>query len=387
MKKSKMILILLAVVFILAGTAMVAGAYISLVNDATSQIAALEFHEETHTITEPFTKLNIHTINSSIEILPSSDGVCRIVCDDSEKLYHSFSVTESVQGVQLNINQRDDWQWYEMLDDLYRQDDIALRIYLPEAEYVLVHAYSASGDITIAPDFRFQTVNTYTASGNTKLTDLHAEHLTVHSVSGDMALRSIDVKEDVFVDNVSGFTRLEHITAVNITTSASSGNTALEYITSNQLRSQSVSGQMIVYFSNLSNTSYFETGSGSIEIVDSECGEQTVEAVSGSVTLQNVRGASLNARSSSGNISVWEGMYSGNVLCHTISGFVRFTGLDGENLEFNTSSGDVSGNLLSAKNFITETTSGYAVVPPSDRTAGTCHICTISGNINIAIEP
>ena len=104
MKKSKVILIIISLVCILIGAAMVTGAYFSLVNDASGQLAALEFQEKTHTVTEPFTKLNIRTVNSSIEILPSSDGTCRIVCDDNEKLYHDFSVTESPQGIQLTTS-------------------------------------------------------------------------------------------------------------------------------------------------------------------------------------------------------------------------------------------------------------------------------------------
>ena len=76
MKKSKVILIIISLVCILIGAAMVTGAYFSLVNDASGQLAALEFQEKTHAITEPFTKLNIRTVNSSIEILPSSDEYC-----------------------------------------------------------------------------------------------------------------------------------------------------------------------------------------------------------------------------------------------------------------------------------------------------------------------
>ena len=366
---------------------MITGAYFSLAKDASEQITGAQFQEKTHTVTEPFTKLNIHTINSSIEILPSTDGVCRIVCDDNEKLYHDFSVTESPQGTQLNINQRDDWQWYEMLYGLYRVDELKVQVYLPEAEYALLHANSANGDITIAPDLRFQTVSTYTAGGNTKITGLQAGHLTAHTVSGDLILRNLEAAEDAFLESISGFMQIENLKATNVTTHSSSGGAALEKVSSDYLRATSVSGEIRVMDSVFRNTSYFETGSGSVEIVDSDCGEQNLQTVSGSITLQNVSGSSLNARTGSGAITLLEALYRDSVLCHTTSGEIRFVGLDAEMLEFSTTSGDVSGNLLSGKNFITETTSGYVAVPPSDESAGTCHIRTGSGNISIAIEP
>ena len=387
MKKSKVILIIISLVCILIGAAMITGAYFSLAKDASAQITGAQFQEKTHTVSEPFTKLNIRTINSSIEILPSTDGVCRIVCDDNEKLYHDFSVTESPQGTQLNVNQRDDWQWYEMLYGLYRVEDIRLRVYLPEREYVLLHADSVSGDITVSPDFCFETVNTHTSSGNTKLTGLKTNYLTVGTVSGDLILRNLEAAEDAFLESISGFMQIENLKATNVTTHSSSGGAALEKVSSDYLRATSVSGEIRVMDSVFRNTSYFETGSGSVEIVDSDCGEQNLQTVSGSITLQNVSGSSLNARTGSGAITLLEALYRDSVLCHTTSGETRFVGLDAEMLEFSTTSGDVSGNLLSGKNFITETTSGYVAVPPSDESAGTCHIRTGSGNISIAIEP
>ena len=387
MKKSKVILIIISLVCILIGAAMVTGAYFSLVNDASGQLAALEFQEKTHTVTEPFTKLNIRTVNSSIEILPSSDGTCRIVCDDNEKLYHDFSVTESPQGIQLNINQRDDWQWYEMLDGLYRVDELKLQVYLPETEYDLLHANSASGDITIAPDFRCRTVSTYTAGGNTKITDLQTGHLTANTVSGDLILRNIEAAEDAFLESISGFMQIENLNATNVTTHSSSGGAALENVSSDFLHTSSVSGDIRVFNGSFRDYSYFETGSGHIEIVSSECGDQTTRTVSGNVSLQNVSGTCLSINTSSGEIIISDALYSENVLCHTGSGAILFTGLDAANLEFLSTSGGVSGNLLSPKNFITETVSGFVNVPRSDESNGTCHVSTVSGNISIAIEP
>lgn len=386
MKKGKMIMIILAVVFIITGGSMMAGAYLSMSKDASSQTAAMEFVENTHTVTDDFTTIRISTINSSIELLPSPDGVCRIVCNDSEKLYHKFSVNEFEMGAQLNIDQCDDWEWYEMLYGLYRADDLTLRIYLPKAEYTLVHLDSSSGDITIAPDFKFGTLSTNAGSGNTVLRNLFATHLTAQSSSGDISLCNVEAESDVFAETISGFTRIENLSALNLTVASSSGSTSLERITSDYLRATSNSGNIMVFDGSFHDTSHFENSSGSIEIMDSDCGDQTVQVSSGSVTLQNVTGSSLNVSTSSGDISLWDTLCSGNALCHTVSGEIMFTGLDAKNLEFITSSGDVSGNLLSGKKFITETSSGYVQVPPSDESAGTCHIQTVSGNISIAIK-
>ena len=387
MKKAKLILIIVSVVCIVLGAAIAAGAYLSLANGASDQLAAIKFVETTHIIEEPFTKLNIRTVNSSIEILPSPDGVCRIVCDDNEKLYHNVSVTESVQGVQLNINQQDDWQWYEMLYGLYRTEDIRLRIYLPESEYELLHAASTDGDITVAPDFQFQTVYTHASSGNTMLTALKADYLTADTVSGDLVLRNIEAEVDIYAQNASGFIQAEYVTAPNITVSSSSGGTVLDHVSADYLHTYAVAGEIRVLNGSFRDSSYFETGSGYIEIADSECGENVMQTVSGSVTLQNVSGISLNISTTSGEILIEDALYSENVFCYTDSGAILFRGLDAANLEFHSTSGGVAGNLLSPKVFFIETTSGFVNVPRSDEGSGICIITTVSGNIDITVEP
>lgn len=387
MRKHKKILLIVSIVAVFTGVCMMLGAYLTLQRNADNAVAGLEFEEKTLNITDPITSIHISTINSSIELLPSPDGIFRIVCDDSEKLYHQVSVTKPASGAQLNIHQRNDWPWYEMLYGLFRKDNLSLQVYLPESEYVLLHADSSSGDITVAPDFRFQTVYTYTASGNTRMTALSAENLNVCSVSGDLILHKIEAAQDVYLESISGFMQIEALTATNITAHGSRGSTVLQDVSSGTLRAAAVSGDIHILGGRFSDSSCFETGSGSIEIVDSSCGEQALQTVSGAATLQNVSGSSLNAGTSSGTVLIEKALYSGGLLCRSTSGEIMLAGTDAGALELFSSSGDISGNLLSSKNFITETSSGYVDIPRSDETAGTCHISTVSGNINIAITP
>ena len=385
MKKSKKILLAASVVSIFIGVSMILGAWRALCHNAADAVAGLEFEEKHLIITDSFTNIHISSGNSSIELLPSSDGVCHIVCQDSEKLYYQISVTESVSGSQLNINQVDGRQWYEMPYGLFQEYNLSLQVYLPEAEYALLHTDSGSGDITIAPDFCFQTAYLNTTSGNTALTALHSNYLTVSSSSGDLILRSVEASEDINLETTSGFIQAVNLTAANVTTASSSGTTVLECVSSDYLRATAVSGDVHVREGNFMDTSYFESSNGNIEIVGSECGEQTAQTISGKVTLQNVGGKSLNAGTSSGAILIENSCYSGNLLCRTTSGEIMFTGADAGTLELMSSSGDISGDLLSSKNFIAETSSGFVSIPPSHEESGTCHVSTVSGNISITI--
>ena len=387
MKKHIKILLAVSVISIFVGVSMMLGTYLALRENADDTMAGLKFEEKHLTVTDLISHIHISTINASIELLPSDDDICHIVLQDHEKLFHQVSVTSSASGTQLNIHQQRNWQWYEMLYGLLQREDLSLRIYLPESEYLLLHADSESGDITVAPDFRFQTVYTHTADGNTKMTALSADNLTVSSLSGDLILRDVDAGQDAFLESISGFKQIENLTAANVTCNTSGGGTMLQNISANTLRASAASGAIHVLGGNFSDSSYLETVSGSIEIVDSGCGEQSLQTASGSVTLQNVSGSSLNAGSSSGAILIEDAYYSGNLLSRSTSGEILLAGVDAGTLELFSSSGDISGNLLSPKNFIAETSSGHMSIPPSDEKSGICQISTTSGNIDIVIAP
>jgi DUF4097 and DUF4098 domain-containing protein YvlB len=59
--------------------------------------------------------------------------------------------------------------------------------------------------------------------------------------------------------------------------------------------------------------------------------------------------------------------------------------VDAETLILKATSGDVEGTLLSAKKFVTDTTSGEIRVPKSDESAGICEIKTVSGDVQIRV--
>lgn len=387
MKKCKKILLIVSVICILAGCVMMASAWFSLLDMESDEIATMQFEEKTHTITDAFSQINISTVNSSIKILPSTDGSCRVICDDNEKLYHEVSVQKVEDGSVLYINQCDEWEWYEALGGLHWEEDPVLTVYLPETEYEILHAASGSGDITVAPDFSFRTLYTRAISGNTSLSEIKAGFMTVYSSSGDIAARTVQVENDAYLENVSGFTQVEDLTSSALTVVSSSGDTVMENISSGRLGISSISGYITLLRGHFSDSTHFEASSGQIVIVDSLCGDQTLHTVSGNVTLQSVQTTAMELGSSSGTLALWDVTCSKNAHYQTVSGEIMFSGLDAENLDFVTSSGDVSGDLLSSKNFITETASGYIEVPPSVEDAGTCYVNTASGNINIVIKP
>lgn len=386
MKKYKKILLIVSAVCILVGFGMMTGAWFSLQSKDPDEISIMQFTEKSHSITDQFTRIEINTLNSSVEILPSKDGTCHIVCDDNEKLYHEVSVKESDQGTTLHITQHDEWEWYETIGGMYWNRDPVVTVYLPETEYSFFDIVSAGGDVTVTPGFQVQSAFFRTTSGNIVLSEIYANQLGVYSTSGDIGVRSIRVELEVYLENVSGFTQVEDLTSTDLTLATTSGDIILNAAVAEYMSVSAISGNVTLSSCKFSSTASINNISGFVEIIDSVCGEQTIHSTSGELRLRNVQTNMLELSSISGHIELWDVISKGNVYLQTDSGEVLFSGTDAAQFEIITSSGCVSGTLLTPKNFITETTSGYVEIPPSDENAGICYIRTVSGDINIALQ-
>ena len=76
---------------------------------------------------------------------------------------------------------------------------------------------------------------------------------------------------------------------------------------------------------------------------------------------------------------------SGRIDLERSTGEVFFDGCDASEIKVKTSTGDVTGTLLSSKVFITHSSTGRIAVPDSI-TGGRCEITTSTGAIEIAIK-
>ena len=76
---------------------------------------------------------------------------------------------------------------------------------------------------------------------------------------------------------------------------------------------------------------------------------------------------------------------SGNYNIKRSTGKMNFTDCDANELYIKTSTGDIKGNLLTNKIFITESDTGKINVPKSTK-GGICEISTDTGDIMIEIK-
>lgn len=302
MKKSKKILITVAVILIAVGIICgFCGIYSLGFN--FNEISTSDFVTHTYTVEDDFTNIIIEDAESNINFYKSNDDKCRVLCDEREKVTHTV-VNENNT---LTVRVKDERNWFERINIGFFIADMRVSVYLPKNKYDSLNAASMSGDIDVANEFTF-------------------DNAKVGSISGDVSVKA-DVKQELNISSTSGDVIINNISAT-------------------------------------------------------EC--INASSVSGEIDLSNVKGKEIFANTISGGVMLTDTVASQKLKANSTSGEINLKRCDAKNIVLDTVSGEISGTLLSNKQFITETTSGTVNVPQSVSNEE-CRITTVSGDIYIEI--
>ena len=228
------------------------------------------------------------------------------------------------------------------------------RVESTESDHILTEVHVKNGTLTITrkddhPWYQrigFWWTGGESAQVNVYLPESAYDDLLIYTVSGD-----IHIPDDFAFETMEA-----HSTSGDITTQAG---------VSDGLDVQTVSGDIAA---------------------SSVAGPVSAETTSGQIVLEGVSAEALTATTISGDIRLNGVTADGQAVLTTTSGDIRLADFDADSMEVSTISGNVTGTLLTAKNFQTNTTSGSITVPPSDRAAGSCDIKTTSGDVSLTIK-
>lgn len=125
---------------------------------------------------------------------------------------------------------------------------------------------------------------------------------------------------------------------------------------------------------------------GDISLSCLNAGELDITASTGDidVTSAKVKGT-VSVKSSTGDITLTDTVAEKKFQIESSTGDVGFKGCDAADIKVKTSTGDVTGTLLSDKIFVTDTSTGDVKVPQTS-SGGRCEISTSTGDILIQIK-
>lgn len=277
---------------------------------------------EIYTPEGEFNRAVIATSYDDIMIMPAPDGNLRVEAYEGEKDGYTVSVENGV----LKIEQQDKRRWYDFVNISFSAKSYGICIYLPESVYKKLSVVTASGDIDINGISSDSLIIT-TASGDILAGGLSGEDIKLVTSSGDMEISNIKYA-----------------------------------------------------------ISFMKTTSGELELVSVEGSEMELYSTSGEMDIKNITADNLKMKTTSGDINAENTVILKATSVISTSGCCEFENSDSGEYEFKTVSGDIECELLTAKKFETDTTSGSVKVPFSDKDAGLFKAETTSGNIYVEYE-
>ena len=231
----------------------------------------------------------------------------------------------SVQAHKLTVKTVDERKWYDRIFD-FSKDKIT--IYLPQIEYANLSIETDTGDVVLPENFKF-------------------ENIDVNGSTGDVTIQSSAV-EQINVNVSTGDIQLKQITAKSMTLSVSTGDIFLQSVA-------------------IVNTLTVKSSTGDARLIDLTCNAFSFDGSTGKVELKNVVATqSFNINNKTGNVT--------------------FESCDAGEISVTTSTGDITGSLLSEKIFIVDSGTGRIDIPRTI-TGGKCELTASTGNIIIQIQP
>ena len=286
-----------------------------------SKLGASKFVTNTHEIDSRFDSLSIDTDTADIYILPSTDGACRVEAYEMENAKHSVSVKDGTLFVEIN----DERAWYEELN--FNTDSPKITVYMPFTELDALVIKECTGDIEISKNFTLKSVDISVTTGDVKCYASAKDSIKIEATTGNIFVK------DVTSSSID----------ISLTT-------------------------------------------GDITLIDVQCsGDIGTKLTTGMSKMKNVQCKNLVSKGSTGDLELENVLCQEKLYAKRKTGDIELDGCDGGEIEFDLTTGDVEGTLLSDKVFITRTSTGDIDVPESI-TGGKCKITTTTGDINIKIK-
>ncbi len=319
MSKKIKIWLIVAVSLILIGCIIFVGVMTMLKWDFT-KLSTSKYQTNNYEITESFKDVSIKANTAKIEFVVSDNEKFTVSCYEREKVFHKVEVKENT----LIIEKVDNRKWYEYIGFDFSSPKIIVSI--PAGEYGELFVKASTGKVTIAKDFKFNSIEIMLSAGD---------------VSNYASAQSVKIK-------------------------TSTGDICVDNITTNLLG--------------------LSTSTGKISALNVSCEEElSINVTTGKSYLENITCTTLISNGSTGNVSLKSVVVAGKMQIERSTGDIKFDECDAGEIYVKTSTGNVKGTLKTEKIFIVNTDTGRKDVPKTSA-GGICEITTDTGDIIISIS-
>lgn len=320
MKKTTKIWVSVALALMLVGGIIFVVAMSAIGWDFT-KLSTSKYETNRYALKESFQSVSVDIDTADIRFVAFEDNTAFVVCYEQEKVKHTVVLQDGV----LKIGVDDTRKWYEHIGIHFGSPTVT--VYMPQGNYGALSIKSKTGDVEIAKDFQFESLDISENTGDV---------INYASATGAMKIKTST--GNIFVENVS---------ASSLELSVSTGNVTVAGVSST--------------------------------------GDVNIRVSTGKTSATNLTCKSFISNGSTGDIILKNVIATERFSIERSTGDVRFDGCDAAEIYVETDTGDVSGNLLTEKVFFAETDTGDIDVPRTNA-GGRCEIITDTGDIRIQIQ-
>ena len=329
-----------AIVLVVVGVVLFCGVMTALHWDFT-KLSIDRYEENRYDLQEEYEHIAVLTGEADVEFRFTDRADTAVICYEKQTQKHRVFVENGTLTVRL----QDAKKWYHYIGISFGMPRVTVE--LPRKDYGNISVQTNTGKIAME-QFTALQVELAVSTGKVTVQDLNC--------AGDFSVR-------VSTGNVL-------LTNVRCANFVSEGNTG-----DAEMNNMAVVGNCSVTRS-----------TGKLAVTGMDCtGDLGVRVSTGKIDLENIRCADFTSQGSTGDLQLTDLVASGTVFIRRSTGDVRLDRCDGRQIQILTSTGDVSGSLLTEKIFVTDTDTGNVNVPAC-LTGGKCEVTTDTGDIEITVK-
>ena len=312
--------LIVATTLLILGMIIFGGTMMSI-NWDFSKLSTTGFVTNEYEGTENFKDILVDSNLANVVLIPSENEKYIVTCFEQEKMLHTVSVKDNA----LTIKLQDTRKWYEHIGVNFNTPEITVAVPVGEYEKLLIDL--VTGNVEIAKDFSFESINISSTTGNIT---------NCASSVGEVKL------------------------------SATTGEIKLQEVSAGKLDINCTSGKV------------------TLTKVDCE-GDVKLKITTGRTDISDLKCKNLESNGGTGDICLKNTVAEEAFFIKRTTGGICFEKCDAASITAKASTGDIKGSLLSEKVFIAQSSTGKVNVPASS-SGGKCELTTSTGNIEITVE-
>lgn len=286
-----------------------------------NRLSTAKYETNTYSLSDEIMSISITTSTANVVLVAGEDENATVTCYEQKNEKHSVSIKDGV----LAVAYTDSRKWYEHIGISFGAKKVIISV--PRGEYGALSVSSNTGNVEIPQDFSFESIDIKENTGR-----------VINRASASGAVKIKTTTGDIIVENMS---------AGSIDLSVTTGK---------------------IMASGVNCT-----------------GDVKIEASTGKAALSGVKCKNIISDGDTSDLSLKNVIATESFFLTRSTGNVVFDGCDAAWISAKTTTGSITGTLLSEKVFVTSTSTGKIDVPKT-LTGGKCELSTSTGSIRIKIQ-